>query len=185
MKWRARLAMLVVTGIGLSAVFIPALNRPWHVSRAIALLMFLGIWGAFYALSFLTLRCPHCRARQLRPYWDWFFIGDRCWQCHQLLDRPSVSPDVLNEQLVAEVNPALSAEMRRDRLELEELQVRARTDPGAAAELERTLATEVDKAREWVAIVRREAPSGERDALRSLARAEDRLAQFRSLPRNV
>src|SRR6266536_3993278 len=177
MKWRARLRMLVVMGLALAALATPTLNRPWHISTAVAVLLALGILGVSYALPFLVFRCPHCRSRQLRFPCDWLLIGDQCWRCHQPLDGPARPPDLVEEELVAEVNPALAADMRRDRLALEELQVNARTDPAAAARLERELSTRVERLREWVTIVSRQAPSEEADARSDLARAEAQLAQ--------
>ena len=183
MKWRARLGLLVVMGLALAALANPTLNRPWHISTAVAVLSALGILGVSYGLPFFVFRCPHCRARQIRYRWDWLFIEDRCWQCRQPLDGPALPPDVIEEEAVAEVNPALAADMRRDRLNLEELQTRARTDPAAAARLERELSTQVQRLQEWLAIVDREAPSEVADARRDLARAEEQLAQCRLLTR--
>ena len=181
MKWRARLGMVVVIALALAALAAPTLNRPWHISGAVGVLVALAIVGVSNSLSFLVFRCPHCRARQLRSYGDWLFIGDLCWQCHQPLDGPARSPDLIDEELVAKLDPALAADMRRDRLILGELEASARTDPAAAARLERELSVQVEKLREWVAIVGREALSGEARARQDLARAEAQLAQCRSL----
>src|SRR5207249_5476872 len=173
--------MVVVIALAVVTLATPALNRPWHLSRAAAILVALGVVGGSYALSFLVFRCPHCRARQIRFRWDWLLIEDRCWRCHQPLDGPARPPDLVEEELAAEVNPALAADMRRDRLTLEELQVGARTDPAAAVRLERELSARVERLREWVTIVSRQAPSDEADARRDLARAEAQLAQCRLL----
>jgi hypothetical protein len=179
MKWRARLTMLVVIGVALAASASPPLNRFRYISLAVALL---GIVGVPRALSLFFFRCPHCRARQLRFLYDWLFIGDRCWRCHQALDSPARPQELIDEEWVAQGNPALAADMRRDRLALEELQARARTDPAAAARLEQELSAQVQKLREWVAIVGREAPSEVTNARRDLATAEAKLAECRSLP---
>jgi len=98
------------------------------------------------------------------------------------LDSPARPQELIDEEWVAERNPALAADMRRDRLALEELQARARTDPAAAARLEQELSAQVQKLREWVAIVGQEAPCEVIDARRDLARAEAKLAECRSLP---
>ena len=179
MKWRARLTMLIVIGVALAASASPSFNRSRYIPLAVALL---GIVGVPRALSLFFFRCPHCRARQLRFVYDWLFIGDRCWQCHQALDSPAGPQELIDEEWVAEGNPALAADMRRDRLALEELQARARTDPAAAARLEQELSAQVQKLREWVAIVGREAPSEVTNARRDLARVEAKLAECRSLP---
>ena len=180
MKWRARFGMLVVMGLAVVALATPALNRPWHISKAVAVLVAVGILGVSYALPFLVFRCPHCRARQIRFRFDWLSIGDRCWQCHQPLDGPAIPLEVLDEELVAEVNPPLAAAMRQDRLVLDDLRGRAPTDPAAAARLERELSTQVERLRGWVALVEREAPSEEPAARRELAQAEAQLAQCRA-----
>src|SRR5712692_3788044 len=181
MKWRARLILIAVMALAVAAVAVPGLNRSWHLSTAASILVAVGVFGAYYALTFLAFRCPHCRARQLRFRWDWLLMEDRCWRCHQPLDGAARPLDVVEEGLLAEVNPALATEMRRDRLALEQLQVRARTDPAAAARLERELSARVDRLKEWVTVVRRQAPSEEAEARRDLARAEAHLAQCRSL----
>src|SRR5437899_8735058 len=114
MKWRARLTMLVVIAIALAASAIPP-NRSRYMSLAVVLL---GIVGVPRALSLFFFRCPHCRARQLRLLYDWLFIGDRCWQCHQALDSSARPQELIDEEWVAEGNPTLAADMRRDRLAL-------------------------------------------------------------------
>ena len=181
MKWRARLAMLLVAALALLSLAIPGLNRPWHISKSVALMIALGILGISFGLPFLVFRCPHCRARQIRFRFDWLSIGDRCWQCHQPLDGPAIPSEILDEQLVAEVNPALAAAMRQDRLVLDDLRGRAPTDPAATARLERELSTQVERLKGWVAVVGREAPSEEPAARRELAQAEAQLAQCRAL----
>jgi len=182
MKWRARLAMLVVIGVVLAATTSPALNRSRYTLVAIAVL---GIVGVPRLLSFFFFRCPHCKAGQLRFVYDWLFIGDRCWHCHQALDGSARPQELIDEEWVAERNPALAADMRRDRVALEELEARARTDPAAAARLEQELSGQVQRLREWVAIVGREASSEVTNARKDLARAEAKLAECRSLPRNT
>jgi len=179
MKWRSRSILLAAIALAVAAVATPALNRSWHVSTANSIMAALGILGAYYALTFLAFRCPHCRARQLRFKADWLLMEDHCWRCHQPLDGAARPAHVVEEELLAEVNPALAAEMRRDRLALEDLQLRARADPAAAMQLERELSTRVNRLKEWVSVVRRQAPHEEAGARRDLAQAEAQLAQCR------
>jgi hypothetical protein len=57
----------------------------------------------------------------------------------------------VEEELIAERNPALAAEIRRERLTLEDLRRRARTDAVAADQLESELSTRVERLSKWVA----------------------------------
>ncbi len=185
MKWRIRsvyfaaYAMLALV-LAVRPLRI-SLSRSLPLSPAVALAFGVGLYAALYALSFAAFRCPHCRARQIRGWWDWAFVSDRCGQCYQSLDGLARPHDLVEEELIAERNPALAAEIRRERLTLEDLRRRARTDPVAAEQLESELSTRVERLSEWVAEVRRIAPADESRARQDLRRAQHELAQCRSL----
>jgi hypothetical protein len=185
MKWRVRsvyISVYVALLIVLAAPPVRAsLSRHLPLSTGIAVLAAAGLYGALYALTFVVFRCPHCRARQIRSWWDWAFVSSRCRQCHQSLDGPARPHDVVEEELIAERNPALAAEMRRDRLALESLRRQASTDARAAQRLEMELSTRVERLSEWVAEVRRISPADEARAREDLRRAQDELALCRSL----
>lgn len=183
MKWRARSVLFTVWAIVAVLVAIPStratLYRPLH--SVPLLVIAICVAASFYGITFVAFRCPHCGARQIRDRWDWLQLSDRCWKCQQPLDGPPLPTDVIDEQMVAEVNPTLAAQMRQDRLALEELAQRALTDPTAAEELGRQLARQVEQATNWVSVVRIEAPSMEAEAQDGLKRAQRELAQWQAL----
>jgi hypothetical protein len=185
MKWRARSVCLTAYAIVAVLLVVPstrsALTRSHSLSPIVAFALLIGIWGALYGLTFVAFRCPHCGARQVRGRWDLLLISDRCWRCQQLLDGPALPSDVLDEQLIANENPTLAADMRRDRLALEDLAQRALTDPTAAEKLGRELELQVERQGQWVAIVRAHDPGMEGRALEDLKRAQNELAQWRTL----
>ena len=175
MRWRARLAWLAAV----AAVIPASIWRP-HLSPAALAALGSAVALVLCAVFFLAFRCPHCGARQLRVRWDWLLMGTRCWRCQQLLDGAAVSDELLEEQLLAEINPQLAANRRRERLVLDELRGRAAASPAAAEQLHRELAARVKHADEWLAVVRREAPSVEPQAQRTLAGAQEELRRLGS-----
>jgi hypothetical protein len=183
MKWRARSVLFAVWATVAVLVAVPStravLDRPLRFSPMLAVAI--GLVASFYGIAFVAFRCPHCRARQIRGRWDWLLLSDRCWKCHQPLDGPPLPTDVIDEQMVAEVNPTLATEMRRDRLAMEELAQRALTDPTAAEQLRRQLEHQVEQAANWVSVVRVEAPGMEAEAQEDLKRAQHELAQWQAL----
>lgn len=178
MKWRvgATWIGLLIAGIGIAVwgeTHPSSTPVPWILMAALVI----GV----YTLMLTAFRCPHCGARQIRDKWNWVSVADRCWKCQQLLDSPAVPSDILDEQLMIQENPTLAAEMRRDRLALEDLAQRALTDPTAADQLGRKFEQQVDRARGWVAEVHLHAPDMESQAQEDLRRAENELAQWRAL----
>ena len=185
MKWRARSAFLAWCAIVVLLLVVPAtrsaLTRPYSLSPIAAAALVIGILGAMYGLTFLAFSFPHCGARQIRGKWDLLLLSDRCWKCQQLLDGPALPSDVLAEQLVAKENPSLAADMRRDRLALEDLAQRALTDPTAAEKFGRELELRVERLSGWAAEVQAHAPNLEGRAQEDLKRAQNELAQWRAL----
>ncbi len=182
MKWRARSVLFAVWATVAVLVAVPstraALDRPLHLPM---LAVAIGVLASFYGITFVAFRCPHCGARQIRGRWDWILLSDDCWKCHQPLDGPLLPADVLDEQMVAKVNPTLATEMRRDRLAMEEFAQRALTDPTAAEQLSQQLERQVEQAANWVSVVRLEAPGTEAKAQEDLKRAQRELAQWQAL----
>src|SRR5258708_35493185 len=163
MKWRARSAFLAWCAIVVLLLVVPAtrsaLTRPYSLSPIAAAALVIGILGSMYGLTFVAFRCPHCGARQIRGRWDLLLLSDRCWKCQQLLDGSALPSHVLDEQLVAKENPSLAAEMRRDRLALEDLAQRALTNPTAAEKFGRELELRVERLSGWAAEVHAHAPN--------------------------
>lgn len=186
MKWRARgvvlalyATLLVGFALWLAVPSLGSLRIPPSVGYPVVIVLLVAWYGAGFAF----FRCPHCRAAQIRGIsgWDWLLIDDRCRKCGQLLDGPAVPRNVLTENLLAQHNPSLVAEMRRDRLAMEDLAQRAATDATAARELEQKFALEVERLTEWVEVVHEHAPEREAEARRDLEQAQGELAKWRSL----
>ena len=181
MKWRARSVLFTVWATVAVLVAVPstraALDRPIHGLPMLA--SAIGVVALFYGITFVAFRCPHCGARQIRGRSDWLLLSDDCWRCHQPLDGPPVPTDIIDEEMVATVNPTLAAEMRADRLNTEELAQRALADPVAAEQLERQFERQVEQQAKWVEVVRAEAPGMEAQAQEDLKRAQRELTEWR------
>ena len=182
MKWRARSVIFTVWAVAAALVAIPSTRPALDQSRSLApaLAVAVGVLLAFYGITFIAFRCPHCGARQIRGRWDWVLLSDHCWKCHQALDGPAIPTDIIDEQMVAQEDPALAAEMQKDRLATEELAQSALTDPGAAEQLERQFERRVEQLTNWVNVVRAEAPGMEAKAQEDLKRAQRELTQWRN-----
>jgi hypothetical protein len=187
LKWRARLtwAICAVTFVGGALVVIKAglYNSPLAVA-----LVALPFVAATLAALF-TFRCPHCGARAVKGQYGYWTVDDTCSQCLRDFEGPHLSYEEFAEQLIAEDNPDLARQLRRQRLEEEDLRKRADHDPRAAVALEHRLMERLPGVQAWVDDMRKDVSAGVAEP-RHLAAAEDALKELertlvwcRSLPR--
>ena len=186
LKWRARLACggcLAATAGVIFAVGPDSLDQsPWYVAAAV----FAPV-AALLAAQFFAFRCPHCGARAVTGRHGYFLVSDTCAKCLRDFEGPNLSNDELGENLVAEENLELARQMRRERLEEEDLRQRAPTDAHAAVALEKMLKNRLDGVETWAREMRRLHAGGQADkedvadAEASLKELQDRIAWCASL----
>ena len=143
-----------------------------------------ALLASVLATMLFAFRCPHCHARQIRNKWDWWFLGHRCRECHQLLDGPALSEDELAEDIVREGDPGFAATMHAARMAFEDLMARAPKDPVAARQLDAELSKRIEGMTEAVAELSRFGQvhaSDVEDLKKSLAQAQEQLKWCRSL----
>jgi len=183
MKWRARWTSIGFL-VGSLAIVVSAERAGVSSFVAIPGVLVVAVLASVLATMFFAFRCPHCHARQIRDRWDWWFLGRRCRECHQLLDGPATSKDELDEEIVREGDPAFAAEMRAARVEFEDLMARAPKDPVAARQLDSELSRRIESMTEAVAELSKFGQvhaSDVEDLKSSLAQAQEQLKWCRSL----
>ena len=188
LKWRARLTWAgcmaaVVVGGALVLGANGTSQAPWVTAVvAVPLLVLIGA-------QFLAFRCPHCGARAVTGHYGYWVVSDACAQCLRDFEGPNLSNDELGEKLVAEDNPELARQMRRERLEEQDLREKAPTDPRAAVALEKVLKNRLGGVETWAREMRRLHAVGQADkedvadAEASLKELQDRIAWCASLTR--
>ena len=183
MKWRARWTSIGFL-VGSVAIVVSAERAGVSSFVSIPGVLVVAVLASVLATMFFAFRCPHCHARQIRDRWDWWFLGRRCRECHQLLDGPDTSKDELDEEIVREGDPAFAAEMRAARVEFEDLMARAPKDPVAARQLDSELSRRIESMTEAVAELSKFGQvhaSDVEDLKSSLAQAQEQLKWCRSL----
>jgi hypothetical protein len=144
---------------------------------------------ALLAAQLFAFRCPHCGARAVTGRHGYFLVSDSCAKCLRDFEGPNLSDDELGEKLIAEDNPDLARQMRRERLEEEDLRQRAPMNPQAAVALERILKDRLDGVEGWAREMRRLYALRQADqedvayAEASLKELQDKIAWCASLTR--
>ena len=169
---------------GIVAIVISAERAGVRSVASVPGALVVALLASVLATMFFAFRCPHCHARQIRNRWEWWFLGRRCRECHQLLDGPALSEDELAEDIVREGDPRFATEMHAARVEFEDLMARAPKDPVAARQLDAKLSERIESMTEAVADLSRcgqvHADNVE-DLKKSLAQAQKQLNWCRSL----
>ena len=188
LKWRARLTCAGCLAATAAVAFGVGPDRldesPWYVAAAV----FVPI-VALLAAQLFAFRCPHCGARAVTGRHGYFLVSDACAKCLRDFEGPNLSDDELGEKLIGEDNPELAREMRRERLEIEDLRQRASVNPHAAVALERILKNRLEGVEGWAREMRQLYALKQVDredvahAEASLKELQDQLAWCASLTR--
>ena len=187
LKWRARLTWAAGMSVFVAGVFLVGPQRLDHAPWLVALVALPLV--IMIAAQLLGFRCPHCGARAVRGQYGYWLVSDECQKCFRDFEGPFLSEDEVAEKLVTEKNPELARQMRRERLEEEDLRRRAPTNPQAATVLERMLEDRLYGVQSWVHEMRRlydsgQAPRSDLEAAEaSLKKLNEDLASCRSLNR--